>query len=63
MDTKIENIDYKVRLDKALQVNEAQQLTIQNLQLQILQLKKLVLEAGMKSLWELAIKPHPHFLM
>jgi transposase len=42
MDTKIENIDYKVQLDKTLLINEAQALTIQNLQLQILQLKKLI---------------------
>jgi len=42
MDTKAENIDYKALLDKALLIIEAQALTIQNLQLQILQLKKLV---------------------
>jgi hypothetical protein len=42
MDTVVENIDYKTQLDKALLVNEAQALTIQNLQLQLLQLKKLV---------------------
>ena len=42
MGTQIENIDYKAHLDKALSVIEAQGLTIQNLQLQILQLKKLV---------------------
>ena len=36
------NTDYKALLDKALSINEAQQFTIQNLQLQILQLKKLV---------------------
>ncbi len=42
MDTKAENIDYKAQLDKALAIIEAQSLTIQNLQLQIHQLKKLV---------------------
>jgi transposase len=42
MDTKGENIDYKAQLDKALAIIEAQSLTIQNLQLQIHQLKKLV---------------------
>lgn len=36
------NIDYKAELDKALLIIEAQQLTIQTLQLEILQLKKLV---------------------
>ena len=35
------NIDYKAHLEKVLSINEAQQLTIQNLQLQLLQLKKL----------------------
>lgn len=42
MATATINIDYKVQLDKALQIIEAQQLTIQKLQLEILQLKKLV---------------------
>ena len=37
-----ENMDYKALLDRALTINEAQQFTIQNLQLQLLQLKKLV---------------------
>lgn len=37
-----ENTDYKALLDRALSINEAQQFTIQNLQLQLLQLKKLV---------------------
>src|ERR1022692_415524 len=41
MDTKVENIDYKAHLDRALSIIEAQELTIQNLQLQLLQLKKL----------------------
>lgn len=36
------DIDYKAQLDKALQIIEARQLTIQKLQLEILQLKKLV---------------------
>ena len=36
------NIDYKAHLEKLLSINEAQQFTIQNLQLQILQLKKLI---------------------
>ena len=35
-------MDYKALLDRALTINEAQQFTIQNLQLQLLQLKKLV---------------------
>lgn len=42
MATTCTNIDYKTQLDKALLINEAQQLTIQTLQLEILQLKKLV---------------------
>lgn len=36
------NTDYKTQLEKALSIIEAQQLTIQTLQLEILQLKKLV---------------------
>jgi transposase len=42
MVTTQENMDYKAHLEKALSINESQQLTIQNLQLQILQLKKLI---------------------
>ena len=42
MDPKVENIDYKALLDKALSINESQAFTIQNLQLQILQLKKFI---------------------
>jgi transposase len=42
VDTIIEEIDYKSQLDKALRVIEAQALTIQNLQLQILRFKKLI---------------------
>jgi transposase len=42
MATATADIDYKAQLDKALQIIEAQQLTIQTLQLEILQLKKLV---------------------
>lgn len=42
MATATTDIDYKAQLDKALQIIEAQQLTIQKLQLEILQLKKLV---------------------
>jgi transposase len=42
MDTTFTNIDYKTQLEKALLIIEAQQLTIQTLQLEILQLKKLV---------------------
>src|SRR5665647_2119067 len=38
----LENIDYKTQLEKAFSIIEAQQLTIQTLQLEILQLKKLV---------------------
>jgi len=41
MAESLTNIEYKDILEKALSINEAQQLTIQNLQLQILQLKKL----------------------
>jgi transposase len=41
-DTKIENIDYKAHLDKALAINKTQALMIQDLQLQLLQFKKLV---------------------
>jgi transposase len=40
------NIEYKDLLEKSLSINEAQQLTIQNLQLQILQLKKLFYGSG-----------------
>jgi len=42
MSTKAEDIDYKVHLDKALLIMEGQAQTIQNLQLQLLQLKKLM---------------------
>ena len=42
MVTITENIDYKTQLEKALLIIEAQQLTIETLQLEILQLKKLV---------------------
>lgn len=42
MDTTTVNNDYKTQLEKAHSIIEAQQLTIQNLQLEILQLKKLV---------------------
>jgi transposase len=42
MMTTSANIDYKAQLEKALAIIEAQQLTIQTLQLEILQLKKLV---------------------
>ncbi len=42
MDTTIVNIDYKAQLEKALSIIEAQQLTIQNLQLEIIGLKKIV---------------------
>lgn len=37
-----ENMDYRTHLEKALSIIESQELTIQNLQLQLLQLKKLV---------------------
>jgi hypothetical protein len=43
MPTTFTNIDYKTQLEKALLIIEAQQLTIQTLQLEILQLKKLVI--------------------
>ena len=42
METTTTNIDYKAELDKALAIVQAQQLTIQQLQLEIRQLKKLV---------------------
>jgi len=42
MVTTLTNIDYKAHLEKALAIIEDQQLTIQTLQLEILQLKKLV---------------------
>ena len=42
MVTTATDTDYKIQLEKALSINEAQQLTIQALQLEILQLKKLV---------------------
>lgn len=42
MVTTQSNIDYKSRLEKALSIIEIQQLTIQNLQLQLLQLNKIV---------------------
>jgi len=42
MVTAATDISYKIQLEKALLINEAQQLTIQALQLEILQLKKLV---------------------
>ena len=42
MVTTQENMDYKAHLEKALSIIESQQLTIQTLQLQILQLKKLI---------------------
>jgi transposase len=42
MSTKTEDIDYKVHLDKALLIMDAQAQTIQNLQLQLLQLKRLM---------------------
>lgn len=42
MVTSATDISYKTQLEKALATNEAQQLTIQALQLEILQLKKLV---------------------
>ena len=42
MVTKATDTDYKTQLEKALSIIEAQQLTIQTLQLEILQLKKLV---------------------
>src|SRR5664279_1892755 len=42
MSESLTNIDYKAHLEKVLSINEAQQLTIQNLQLQLLQLNKLI---------------------
>lgn len=42
MDTTTVNIDYQGQLEKALSIIEAQQLTIQNLQLEIIGLKKIV---------------------
>lgn len=42
MATTFTHIDYKTQLEKALLLTESQQLTIQTLQLEILQLKKLV---------------------
>ncbi len=42
MEATTENIDYKGQLEKALSIIEAQQLTIQNLQLEIIGLKKIV---------------------
>ena len=42
MAESLTNIDYKAHLEKVLSINEAQQLTIQNLQLQLLQLNKLI---------------------
>ena len=42
MEATTENIDYKGQLEKALSIIEAQQLTIQNLQLEIIGLKKMV---------------------
>jgi transposase len=42
MAESLTNIDYKAHLEKVLSINEAQQITIQNLQLQLLQLNKLI---------------------
>jgi hypothetical protein len=57
------NIDYKTQLEKALLIIEAQQLTIQTLQLEILQLKKLVFGSRHEKFMGADSAMHLHFLM
>lgn len=51
MVTTATDTDYKIQLEKALSIIEAQQLTIQTLQLEILQLKKLVFGSRHEKFW------------